>query len=97
LAFATTVTNRWFEHRRGLVTGILTAAGAAGQLVFLPLLSVIIEHAGWRAATLTVTGAAVVVAPLVYLLLRDHPADAGVAPYGAKEFVPKPPPVTGAA
>lgn len=36
LAFATTVTNRWFEDRRGLVTGILTAAGAAGQLIFLP-------------------------------------------------------------
>ncbi|MGW3242104.1 MFS transporter [Streptomyces sp. NPDC001070] len=97
LAFATTVTNRWFEHRRGLVTGILTAAGAAGQLIFLPLLSVVIEHAGWRAAALTVAGAALVVAPLVYLLLRDHPADVGLAPYGAEEFVPKPPPVTGAA
>ncbi|WP_431959539.1 MFS transporter [Actinacidiphila sp. bgisy160] len=97
LAFATTVTNRWFEHRRGLVTGILTAAGAAGQLIFLPLLSVIIENAGWRAAALTVTGAALLVAPVVYLLLRDHPADVGLAPYGAKKFMPKPPPVTGAA
>ncbi len=97
LAFATTVTNRWFEHRRGLVTGILTAAGAAGQLIFLPLLSVIVEQVGWRAAALTVAGAAVAVAPLVYLLLRDHPADVGLAPYGATEFVPKPPPVTGAA
>ena len=38
LAFAATVTNRWFVARRGLVTGILTAAGASGQLVFLPLL-----------------------------------------------------------
>ncbi|NED79669.1 MFS transporter, partial [Streptomyces sp. SID11233] len=37
LAFAATVTNRWFLARRGLVTGILTAAGASGQLVFLPL------------------------------------------------------------
>ncbi|MEU4091026.1 MFS transporter [Streptomyces sp. NPDC026673] len=97
LAFATTVTNRWFEHRRGLVTGILTAAGAAGQLIFLPLLAVIVDHSGWRAAALTVAGAALVVAPFVYLLLRDHPADVGLAPYGAKEFVPKPPPVTGAA
>ena len=50
LAFAATVTNRWFAARRGLVTGILTAAGAAGQLVFLPLLSWITEHHGWRPA-----------------------------------------------
>ncbi|MEU6340149.1 MFS transporter [Streptomyces sp. NPDC046977] len=97
LAFATTVTNRWFDRRRGLVTGILTAAGAAGQLVFLPGLSVIVEEAGWRSATLTVAGAALLVAPFVWLLLRDHPADVGVAPYGATQFVPKPPPVTGAA
>ncbi|MGO4428998.1 MFS transporter, partial [Streptomyces sp. MCAF7] len=39
LAFAATVTNRWFVERRGLVTGILTAGGASGQLVFLPGLS----------------------------------------------------------
>ncbi|MFJ4984328.1 MFS transporter [Streptomyces sp. NPDC088732] len=97
LAFATTVTNRWFDKRRGLVTGILTAAGAAGQLVFLPGLSVIVEDAGWRSATLTVAGAALLVAPFVWLLLRDHPADVGLAPYGAAQFVPKPPPVTGAA
>ncbi|HEV7628319.1 MAG TPA: MFS transporter, partial [Streptomyces sp.] len=30
LAFAATVTNRWFIQRRGLVTGILTAGSAAG-------------------------------------------------------------------
>lgn len=43
LAFAATVTNRWFTERRGLVTGVLTAASASGQLIFLPLLSWIVE------------------------------------------------------
>ncbi|WP_372461494.1 MFS transporter [Actinacidiphila acidipaludis] len=97
LAFAATVTNRWFVARRGLVTGILTAGGAAGQLVFLPLLSWITEHHGWRPAAATVSLAAVAVVPFVWFLLRDHPADVGLAPYGAPEFVPKPPPATGAA
>ncbi|MFI0937824.1 MFS transporter [Streptomyces sp. NPDC021020] len=97
LAFAATVTNRWFVARRGLVTGILTAAGAAGQLVFLPLLSWITENHGWRPAATAVACAAVAVVPFVWLLLRDHPADVGLAPYGAADFVPKPPPVTGAA
>jgi predicted MFS family arabinose efflux permease len=97
LAFAATVTNRWFVARRGLVTGLLTAGGAAGQLVFLPLLSWITEHHGWRPAVATVSLAALAVVPFVWLLLRDHPADVGLAAYGAPEFTPKPPPVTGAA
>ncbi|TJZ52056.1 MFS transporter [Streptomyces piniterrae] len=100
LAFAATVTGRWFTERRGLVTGILTAAGASGQLVFLPLLSWIVDrhdHHDWRPAAVTVALAAVAVVPLVWLLLRDHPADVGLAPYGAREFVPKPPPQRGAA
>ncbi|MFE3071837.1 MFS transporter [Streptomyces sp. NPDC059247] len=96
LAFAATVTNRWFTARRGLVTGILTAAGASGQLVFLPLLSWLVEHHGWRPAAVTVALAALAVVPFVWLLLRDHPADVGLAPYGG-EYAEKPAPVPGAA
>ncbi|MET7287884.1 MFS transporter [Streptomyces sp. NPDC005573] len=97
LAFAATVTNRWFTERRGLVSGILTAASASGQLIFLPLLSWMVESHGWRPAAVTVALAALAVVPFVWILLRDHPADVGLTPYGAREFVPKPPPVTGAA
>ncbi|MCX5200542.1 MFS transporter [Streptomyces sp. NBC_00237] len=97
LAFAATVTNRWFVARRGLVTGILTAAGASGQLVFLPFLSWLVENHGWEPASITVALAALAVVPFVWLLLRDHPADVGLAPYGASAFVPKPAPVQGAA
>ncbi|AJF66646.1 MFS transporter [Streptomyces vietnamensis] len=96
LAFAATVTNRWFVARRGLVTGILTAAGASGQLIFLPLLSWLVEHHGWRPAAVTVALAALTVVPFVWLLLRDHPADVRLAPYGG-EYAEKPAPVTGAA
>ncbi|MFF0964350.1 MFS transporter [Streptomyces sp. NPDC003703] len=97
LAFAATVTNRWFTERRGLVSGILTAASASGQLIFLPILSWTVQSHGWRPAAVTVGLAALAVVPFVWLLLRDHPADLGVRPYGATEFVPKPPPVPGAA
>ncbi|WP_432123436.1 MFS transporter [Streptomyces sp. S1] len=96
LAFAATVTNRWFVARRGLVTGLLTAAGASGQLIFLPLLSWLVERHGWRPASVTVALAALAVVPFVWLLLRDHPADVRLAPYGG-EYVEKPAPVTGAA
>ncbi|WP_306951285.1 MFS transporter [Streptomyces sp. B4I13] len=97
LAFAATVTNRWFTERRGLVTGILTAASASGQLIFLPVLSWTVTRYEWRPAAVTVALAALTVVPFVWLLLRDHPADVGQKPYGAQEFTPKPPPVRGAA
>lgn len=97
MVFAATVTNRWFVHRRGLVTGALTGASVFGQFAFLPVLAWIIEHYQWRAGTVSVALAALVVAPLVWLLLRDHPADAGLKPYGAAEYTPKPAPTPGAA
>ena len=37
--FAATVTTRWFVANRGVVTGMLTAASATGQLIFLPVLT----------------------------------------------------------
>jgi MFS family permease len=82
LALVATVTGRWFVARRGLVSGVLTAGGAAGQLVFLPLIAVVVETAGWRAAALGVAAAALAVVAPVLLLLRERPRDLGVAPYG---------------
>ncbi|HEX8631228.1 MAG TPA: MFS transporter, partial [Catenuloplanes sp.] len=94
LAFVATVTNRWFVRRRGLVTGVLTAGGAAGQLIFLPVLARLTGAFGWRAAALTVTAAALLVVPLVWWRLRDKPADLGVTAYGAPDDGPPPPPAS---
>jgi MFS family permease len=85
LVFAATVAQRWFVREQGLVTGILTAGSATGQLVFLPVVAVVASHAGWRAASLVIAAAALSVVPLVLLVLRDHPADRGVSAYGADE------------
>ncbi|ONK13761.1 MFS transporter [Streptomyces sp. MP131-18] len=93
LAFAGTVAGRWFVARRGLVTGILTAGGAAGNLVFLPLVGILAEGPGWRFASLTIAACAVAVVPLVVWLLRDRPEDVGVRPYGAGADWTAPPPV----
>ncbi|NRQ33055.1 MFS transporter [Nonomuraea sp. NN258] len=84
LVFAATVTDRWFVRHRGLVTGILTAAGATGQLVFLPVLAWLAQGPGWRIASLTVAGAALAVVPFVWWLLRDHPEDVGTTALGAE-------------
>ena len=93
LAFVATVTNRWFVKRKGLVTGILTAGGATGQLIFLPLLAWLSEQGSWKAVPFTVTVAALAVIPLVLLFLRNRPQDVGVVAYGAGEpGYPAPPP-----
>ncbi len=84
LVFAATIANRWFVKRRGLVMGVLTAGGAAGQLVFLPLMAWLSEQYGWRSASLLVSGCALAVVPLVLLFVRNYPADLGVEPYGAE-------------
>lgn len=97
MAFGATVTNRWFVERRGLVTGVLAAGSVFGQMVFLPVLSRIIERWHWRPSLVTVALAAVATVPLIWFILRDHPADIGRRPYGSDSFVPKPPPVRGAA
>ncbi|MGW0565277.1 MFS transporter [Streptomyces sp. NPDC003016] len=101
-AFAATVTDRWFVRRRGLVTGVLTAAGVFGQFAFLPLLSWTVERYLWRAAAVTLVVAALAALPLVLLLLRNSPKDVGLRPYGASEHTARasrerPAPVPGAA
>ncbi len=93
VTLAAVVANRWFVARRGLATGILTAANATGQLSFLPLLAWVTSAFGWRYAVAGIAVTAIcVILPLVALLLRDRPADIGLRPYGAVEDDPPPPP-----
>lgn len=93
LVFAATVADTWFVRRRGLVVGVLTAGGATGQLVFLPIIAVIVTDQGWRAASLVVAAGALIVVPLVWIFLRDSPAELGTTPYGAApEWAPVPRP-----
>jgi predicted MFS family arabinose efflux permease len=90
LVFAATVANAWFVKRRGLVMGILTAGGAAGQLVFLPLVAYLVETTSWVVASLLIAAAALAVLPLAVALLRDRPADLGLAPYGGDRVIEPP-------
>ncbi len=92
MAFVATITSRWFVARRGLVSGILTAGNATGQLIFLPVVAWLATHHGWRTAALLAAAAALAVVPLVLLLLRNHPADLGLQAFGATEADPGPPP-----
>ncbi|HMG50867.1 MAG TPA: MFS transporter, partial [Inquilinus sp.] len=82
MVFGATIVNRWFQERRGLVMGLLTASAATGQLVFLPILAAIVEDYGWKPVAWTVAAVAAAVFPIVYFLLPERPQDIGLTRYG---------------
>ena len=88
LVFGAVVANRWFTARRGLVTGVFSAASATGQLAFLPLIARLAQDHGWRSAAALTTALALAMVPLVLWLLADRPQDVGVLPYGATQAPP---------
>lgn len=82
---AATIVSRWFETRRGLAMGLLTASSATGQMVFLPLMAYMVEHLGWRSVALLVASVAALAIPLVAIFLPERPQDIGLKRYGQQE------------
>jgi predicted MFS family arabinose efflux permease len=83
MVLGATVVNRWFATNRGLVMGLFAASTATGTLIFMPGLAAIAQAGGWQPVVLTVAACAAALIPLVYWLLPERPADAGLTPYGA--------------
>jgi predicted MFS family arabinose efflux permease len=79
------VTNRWFKERKGLVIGILTASGATGQLVFLPLLAKLATGINWKITVWVTSIASLIVILSIVFFMRERPSDVGMMPYGATE------------
>ena len=77
-----TIANRWFVDRRGLVTGIFGASTSAGLLVFFPFFTALAANSGWRRSLEIGAVLLVVTAIPAAWLMRDAPADVGLAPYG---------------
>lgn len=77
-----TVASRWFNRHRGIVIGVFSAAGAAGQSTLYLLLIGLAADSGWR--NMLSIASALVAAMLIPVLLfmRDRPEDMGLAPVG---------------
>jgi sugar phosphate permease len=88
LVFGAIVANRWFVRHRGLVIGIFSAASSTGQLVFLPAIAALAAGPGWRWAAALVTAFALLLVPVVWMVLRDSPAEVGTTAYGAAPVDP---------
>jgi MFS family permease len=83
VGIAAAVANRWFAKRNGLAMGLLTAANAAGQLVFLPLLAMLAQRYSWQGVSIAVTLAVAAMLPVVVIFLPESPTDIDLFPYGA--------------
>jgi MFS family permease len=75
---------RWFVTRRALVVGIATSGISTGQVALIPLVMWLTVSYGWRLGFVMLAALLCFVAvPLVWLLVRNDPADHGVLPFGA--------------
>jgi len=90
LVLGAVVSNRWFAMRRGLVMGMLTASAATGQLACLPVAAWMIQNWGWRAPLLPLGLICFAIMALVWLFMRDRPADVGLRAYGEAADAPPP-------
>ncbi len=80
---AANVASAWFVEKRGMVSGMLTAAATAGQLIFVPLNAKLIDAFSWRFVAITIAGATLLALPLVVGFIRNTPEDIDMRAYGA--------------
>ena len=91
MGMAAAVANRWFTAHRSLAMGMLMAANAAGQLVFLPVLGRVAQDHGWRAVSVTVAVVVACLLPVVFLFLPESPRSIGMGSLGGR-YEPDAPP-----
>lgn len=63
-----------FVERQGLAVGIATSGSSAGQFLFVPIVALILAAFGWRASYVVLGVACLVLAPIVFFLLRNEGA-----------------------
>ncbi len=87
------VVNRWFATRQGLVMGLLSASTATGALIFLPLLAWLSRSGAWQPVVLAVSIACLLLIPVVWLTIPEHPGDIGTGRFGEAPDAPPPAPL----
>lgn len=77
-----TVAMRWFNKHRGMVVGLLGAASAAGQLIFVPGLIALASAFDWRAVIVVLAAACGVALVLTLIFMRNRPEDINTTAVG---------------
>jgi len=72
---------RWYDKRRGVMSGVVKLGTAAGQVVFPPLTAALIIWYGWRSALVVLAISALVLLVTAAMTMRMPPApEPGQAP-----------------
>ena len=82
------VVARWFEGRRGIMTGVVKVGTAVGQISIPPVLAVLIGWLGWRDAVMVlgVVAAIVLVAAASLMRVPARPAGQAAAPQAGASY-----------
>ena len=80
------IISNWFHRRRGTMQGLSFIGIGFGGFAFGPLIgNYLIPHLGWRNTYAVMALLSVVIMTLVILfLVKNHPRDKGLSPYGAE-------------
>jgi MFS family permease len=87
-----TLITRWFEQRRGMAMGLMMAGNGIGPFIFSPVVTWLIVRWDWQTAFVAISFTMTSVLVLAYLMMRNHPHDLGLKPYGAAPAVANPSP-----
>ena len=79
-----TTTTRWFEDKRGLALGIVTAGSPVGTIVLSLVAQYLILNYDWRTAYIIIGIATLTIVIIAALFLRRDPGEIGLLPLGAK-------------
>lgn len=90
----TTLITRWFEKRRGLMMGIMMSGNGVGPFAFSPIITWMITMWGWQMAYVVLSLVMTICLTISSLLIRNHPHEMGLTPYGASPTPPLPRPAT---
>ncbi|MDR1774647.1 MAG: MFS transporter [Clostridioides sp.] len=78
------VITNWFVKKRGLAMSIAMSGIGVGGLVFSPIVTHLLGQSGWRTTYLIMACVVLVIClPVSLFVLKKHPEDIGLKPYGA--------------
>jgi MFS family permease len=75
---ALSTTARWFEHRRGIVTGLVKVGTGAGQLITPLTASLLIGGFGWRTSFVVIGILGLILLVLISRILHRDPEEMGL-------------------
>jgi len=78
--------SHWFVARRGKVLGLTVAGIGIGTLALVPLAQFLIFKFDWRNSYLLIAGIFLVIGLPISRLMRLHPSEKGLLPYGINEM-----------